>query len=108
MAITKLSKSNFEKEVLKSKKPVLVDFFAEWCGPCKEMLPIFEAVAKKLDKKCKFAKLNADEEDHLPIAEQYGVETVPSFKLFKKGEVVLTIKGFKSKDDFLQELEEVL
>mgnify|MGYP006304800319 CR=1 FL=1 len=108
MPVITLNKNNFEKEVLKSSKPVLVDFYAEWCGPCQTMKTIFSKAARKFSKKCKFAKLNADEEEHLPIAEQFGVETVPHFKLFKKGEVIHSIKGARGEEEFLQELEEVL
>lgn len=97
-----LSSSNFDQEVLKSEVPVLVDFWAEWCGPCKMMGPILEELAKEMDdKKVKIAKCNVDENNEL--SQKYEVMSIPAFKIFKNGEIVdewvgaQTIDGLKDK-----------
>lgn len=90
MNILKLNHENFEEEVLKSKKTVLIDFFADWCGPCKMMSPIVEAIAEE-NPAVKVGKINVDEEEELAI--QYQVMSIPTFLIIKNGEVVDKIVG---------------
>ncbi len=78
----KLSTENFEKEVLKSEKPVLVDFYADWCGPCNAMAPVIEELAKELEGKVKVGKINVDENPD--IAVEYNVMSIPTLIVFKK------------------------
>ena len=79
----KLSTENFEKEVLKSEKPVLVDFYADWCGPCNAMAPVIEELAKELEGKVKVGKINVDENPD--IAVEYNVMSIPTLIVFKNG-----------------------
>ena len=96
MEIT-LTKTNFEAEVLKSDKPVLVDFWAPWCGPCRMLAPILAEVAAEKGDKIKVGKVNVDEEQEL--AAQYGITGIPAILLFKDGKVVATSVGFKPKPE---------
>jgi thioredoxin 1 len=93
---------NFQEEVLNNDLPVLVDFFAEWCGPCKMMGPIVEDLAKELEGKVKVGKLNVDENSE--TASKYGVMSIPTLIYFKGGEVVSTMLGFRSKEEILKEM----
>ncbi len=85
MATVKVDKSNFKSEVLESAEPVVVDFWAEWCGPCKMIAPSLEEIATEMNGKVKVAKLNIDENPEL--AAQYGVRSIPTLAMFKGGEV---------------------
>jgi thioredoxin 1 len=85
------TKDNFNEEVLNSDIPVLVDFYADWCGPCRMMLPVVEEMAKKFDGKVKVGKVNTDREPSL--AAKYGVMSIPSFVFIKNGKVVDTEVG---------------
>ena len=96
MEIT-LTKTNFEAEVLKSDKPVLVDFWAPWCGPCRMLAPILAEVAAEKGDKIKVGKVNVDENPEL--AAQYGISGIPAILLFKNGKVVGTSVGFKAKPE---------
>jgi len=87
---------NFEAEVLKSELPVLVDFYADWCGPCKMMAPSIEAMEPLFAGKIKIGKLNVD--DNSEIAEKYGVMSIPTLIIFKNGEPAETSVGMISKD----------
>ena len=96
MEIT-LTKTNFEAEVLKSDKPVLVDFWAPWCGPCRMLAPVLAEVAAEKGDKIKVGKVNVDEEPDL--AAQYGISGIPAVLLFKDGKVAATSVGFKPKPE---------
>jgi len=101
MSVINGSKDNFEKEVLKSDKKVLVDFNATWCGPCKMMGPIIEELSEEM-KDIKFVSVDVDDEDEL--AETYGISSIPCLVLFEDGKEVSRNVGFMPKD----ELENVL
>ena len=95
-----VDKSNFEEVVLQSEGPVLVDFWAEWCGPCKMLSPIIEEVANENADKAKICKLNIDNAQQ--IAKRYGVMSIPTVMLFKNGEEVERAVGFRPKQDILR------
>ena len=102
-----LTQENFEKEVLQSPTPVLVDFWAEWCGPCRVMSPILEEISHEIDgSKLKIAKLNVDTASE--IAQKYNIMSIPAFKIFKNGEVVKEFAGSRSKQSTLEALAEFL
>ena len=102
-ALTAVTAANFEAEVLKSSTPVLVDFWAEWCGPCKAVGPILEEIAKDHGGKLKIVKLNTDEE--AALATKYGIISIPTMNVFVNGEIVKSIVGAKPKPAMLKELE---
>lgn len=93
---------NFQTEVLNSEVPVLVDFYATWCGPCKQLTPIVEQLASQFDGRAKMAKIDIDEAPG--VASSHGIMAVPTLMLFKGGKVVQRLTGFKPKPD----LEKVL
>ena len=92
-----LTKTNFEAEVLKSDKPVLVDFWAPWCGPCRMLAPVLAEIAAEKGDKIKVGKVNVDENPEL--AAQYGISGIPAVLLFKNGQVAGTSVGFKPKPE---------
>jgi len=98
----KFTDQNFEEEVLKSELPVLVDFFAVWCGACQMMAPVIEEMAKELEGKVKIGKMNVDENPQ--TAEKYGIMSIPTLILFKNGEPVKTLQGFRGKEDIVKEI----
>ena len=93
--ITHVTDESFEPEVLKSEMPVLVDYWAEWCGPCKAVAPVLDEVAKEYQGKLKVAKLNVDENQEIP--KKYGIRGIPTLILFKGGEVAAQKVGALSK-----------
>ncbi len=97
---------NFESEVLQSEVPVLVDFYAQWCNPCKMMAPILEELAEQYDGKIKIGKCDIDEEDGL--ARKYRVMNIPNMKIFVKGEVAGTVVGAVEKEELEEEIQKVL
>ncbi len=101
MAEITLTKNNFEEEVIKSDVPVLVDFWATWCGPCRMVAPIIAEIAEER-KDIKVGKINVDEEPAL--AAKYGIEAIPSVFLFKNGEVAAKSVGYRPKADLLKML----
>ena len=103
MATSKVTTATFDAEVLKSSTPVLVDFWAEWCGPCRAVGPILEEISIEHGAKIKIVKLNTDEEQ--AIAMKYGISSIPTMNVFVNGEVVKTIVGAKPKPAMLKELE---
>jgi thioredoxin 1 len=106
MADVIFTDKNFKEEVLDSKLPVLVDFWAEWCAPCRIVSPIIEELAGEYVGKLKVGKLNVDENGH--SAHSYGVMSIPSLLIFKEGKVVKTMIGAQSKDNFKREIDAAL
>lgn len=103
--ITALTEANFPAEVLKSSTPVLVDFWAEWCGPCKMIAPILDELAEEYQGRVKIVKVNIDEQQAL--AAQYGIRAIPTLLLFNQGQVADQIVGLRSKRDLKASFERV-
>lgn len=97
---------NFEAEVLNSKTPVLVDFYADWCGPCKMMAPVVEQLAGELGDKCKVGKCNID--DNMMIAQKFRVASIPTFIVFKDGQPAASFMGAMPADEFRSKVEQAL
>jgi thioredoxin 1 len=96
----------FESEVLRSEKPVVVDYWAEWCGPCRQVAPVLEAIASEHGDKIDIVKLNVDEN---PVTTQkYGILNIPTLGVFQNGEVVKELVGARSKSALLRELAEFI
>ena len=99
----KITQQNFDNEVLKSATPVLVDFWAEWCGPCRMIAPVLDELSKAMEGKLKIAKVNVDEEQDLAV--KFNVMSIPTLLLFKDGKPVTQIVGAMSKDQLLARIK---
>jgi thioredoxin 1 len=101
-----LKSSDFEQEVLKSQVPVVVDFYADWCGPCRLVSPIVEQLSTEYDGRVKFAKLNTD--DNPEVAMKYGIMSIPTIMIFKNGQVASTVIGAGPASMYKQKIDAVL
>jgi thioredoxin 1 len=106
MSLSSLNDANFAAEVISSKLPVMVDFYATWCGPCKALAPIVEKLALEFDGKLKVGKLNIDEAPQTPG--QFGVRAVPTLVFFKGGKPVDTVVGLKREGELRERIERLL
>lgn len=103
--VVNVSEKDFKSEVLDSKTPVLVDFWAPWCGPCRMMTPVLDELSYELDGKLKVVKVNVDEPDNALLSQQYQIMSIPNMKLFKGGAVIEDYVGFRPKEVIQEELQ---
>ncbi|MBQ3408246.1 MAG: thioredoxin [Clostridia bacterium] len=103
MSVLTLTNENFEEEVKKSDKKVLVDFFATWCGPCKMMSPIIDEIAEELGDSIKVGKVDSDE--NMELAEEFGIMSIPTIMIFENGQVVKIFNGVTAKSEILDALK---
>jgi thioredoxin 1 len=106
MGTKKVTDETFEADVLKNDKPVLVDYWAEWCGPCKMVAPVLDAIAEEHGDKLDIVKLNVDENPM--VTQKYGILNIPTLGVFQNGEVVKELVGARSKSALLRELADFL
>ncbi len=104
--LLQVTDANFDEEIVKASIPAMVDFWAEWCGPCKMVGPTVEALAKEYEGKIKIAKMNVDENRETPA--KFGIRNIPTLILFKDGEVAQTIIGAQTKSHLEEELKKLL
>ena len=105
-AIVTLTQDNFSEQVLQASTPVLVDFWAEWCGPCKMIAPLLDELADEYGSKVKIGKVNIDE--HQSLASQYGIRAIPTLLVFNKGQVAEQIVGARGKRDLKASLDRAI
>lgn len=106
MAVIAITEENHKTEIEDSKKPIILDVYAPWCGPCQHMIPIFDELEKEMGQNYKFAKINVDEARELSI--KYGVSSVPTFVFIKDNEVKGKETGYISKDDLKDKIKNLL
>ena len=104
--VQKIDMGNFEAEVIKSGKITVVDFFADWCGPCRKLSPIIDEIESELSEKVKFTKINTDE--NIPLAQNYQISGIPSLLVFKDGELVERMVGLMPKSAIITNIEKYL
>ena len=104
--LLKVTDENFDQEIINSDIPALVDFWAEWCGPCKMVSPVVEELAKEYEGKIKIGQMNVDENRQTPA--KYGIRAIPTLILFKNGNVAQTIVGAQPKSAIEEELKKLL
>lgn len=97
MSVISLNEKNFEEEVIKSEKPVLIDFWASWCGPCRMMSPVVDQIAEEMQDEVKVCKINIDEEENLAV--KYNVMSIPTFIVFKEGREAGRSVGVQDKEE---------
>ena len=103
MSVINLTSENFENEVINADKPVLLDFYADWCGPCKMLSPVLSEIADKYADVLRVAKVNVDDEPELAM--KFKVSSIPMLVLFKNGKIISTSVGYRPKDEILNELK---
>ena len=101
---TDIVSADFKAEVIDSKLPVLVDFWAPWCGPCQMMSPILDQLSEEMQGKAKIVKVNVDMSENEQLAFEYQIQSIPNMKLFKDGKVVANIVGMRPKDALISEI----
>jgi len=106
--VLELNKENFASEVLGSDLPVLVDFWATWCMPCKMMAPILDELAEEVGGKLKIAKVNTEEGDNTELAMEYQIQSIPNLKLFKGGKIIAEFIGLRNKETLKADIEAYL
>ena len=99
MSVIKITEENFESEVLKSDKKVIIDFYADWCMPCKMMSPVIDKIAEELGESVKVGKVNSDE--NLGLAEKYGIMSIPTILVIENGEISKTFVGVTPKEEII-------
>ena len=102
MSVLKITSENYDEEVINSEKTVLIDFYADWCGPCKMMSPIIDQIAEEKADSLKVGKVNVDENQDLAM--KYGIMSIPTVVVIKNGQVEKTFVGLRDKNEILNEL----
>ena len=102
--VININADQFEKEVIQSKVPILVDFWAPWCRPCQMMGPILDEVAKDLGEKAKIVKIDVDDQRNISLAQMFQIRSIPSMKVFKNGAVIEEYVGMRSKENLIEGL----
>ncbi|MFH1316227.1 MAG: thioredoxin [Candidatus Woesearchaeota archaeon] len=106
MVVTHVNNKNFKEEVTNSNIPVIIDFWASWCGPCQMLGPVFEEVSYEYKDKMKFVKVNTEEEENL--ANRFSIQALPTLIIAKNGEEIDRLVGFHQKDDLKKKIDEIM